>query len=113
MPWSVGVFAIVMACLAFGFGVHEVWTNGERDAYWRARMETMQRSWEDRYQLAQSQNATNQAELVKKFDIKERETRMLEYYINEVDGKLIHAGLIEPRERWGPEKRKQYEEKKP
>lgn len=43
----------------------------------------------------------------------ERETRMLEYYVNEVDGKLIHAGLIEPRERWSPEKRKQYEETKP
>lgn len=43
----------------------------------------------------------------------ERETRMLQYYVNEVDGKLIHAGFIEPRERWSPEKRKQYEETKP
>jgi len=42
----------------------------------------------------------------------ERETRMLQYYVNEVDGKLIHAGFIEPRERWSPEKRKQYEETK-
>ncbi len=41
----------------------------------------------------------------------ERETRMLQYYVNEVDGKLIHAGFIEPRDRWSPEKRKQYEEK--
>lgn len=43
----------------------------------------------------------------------ERETRMLEYYVNEVDGKLIHAGFIEPRDRWSPEKRQQYEEKHP
>lgn len=43
----------------------------------------------------------------------ERETRMLQYYINEVDGKLIHAGFIEPRDRWSPEKRKQYEEIQP
>lgn len=43
----------------------------------------------------------------------ERETRMLQYYVNEVDGKLIHAGFIEPRDRWSPEKRKQYEETKP
>lgn len=42
----------------------------------------------------------------------EREARMLQYYVNEVDGKLIHAGFIEPRERWSPEKRKQYEETK-
>lgn len=41
----------------------------------------------------------------------EREARMLQYYVNEVDGKLIHAGFIEPRERWSPEKRKQYEDK--
>lgn len=39
----------------------------------------------------------------------EREARMLQYYVNEVDGKLIHAGFIEPRDRWSPEKRKQYE----
>lgn len=31
-----------------------------------------------------------------------REARMLSYYVNEVDGKLIHAGFIEPRERWSP-----------
>lgn len=43
----------------------------------------------------------------------EKESRMLEYYVNEVDGKLIHAGFIEPRDRWSPEKRKQYEEKHP
>jgi hypothetical protein len=43
----------------------------------------------------------------------EREARMLAYYINEVDGKLIHAGFIEPRERWSPEKRKQYQENQP
>lgn len=43
----------------------------------------------------------------------EKEARMLEYYVNEVDGKLIHAGFIEPRDRWSPEKRKQYEEKHP
>lgn len=30
------------------------------------------------------------------------EARMLQYYVNEVDGKLIHAGFIEPRERWSP-----------
>ncbi len=39
----------------------------------------------------------------------ERETRMLQYYVNEVDGKLIHAGFIAPRDRWSPEKRKQLE----
>jgi hypothetical protein len=39
----------------------------------------------------------------------EREARMLQYYVNEVDGKLIHAGFIEPRDRWSPEKRQQYE----
>lgn len=43
----------------------------------------------------------------------EREARLLQYYVNEVDGKLIHAGFIEARDRWGPEKRKQYEETKP
>lgn len=39
----------------------------------------------------------------------EKEFRLLQYYVNEVDGKLIHAGFIEPRERWSPEKRKQYQ----
>ena len=43
----------------------------------------------------------------------EQEARMLEYYVNEVDGKLIHAGFIEPRDRWSPEKRKQYQGSKP
>jgi hypothetical protein len=38
-------------------------------------------------------------------NVAERETRMLQYYVNEVDGKLIHAGFIEQRERWSPAKR--------
>lgn len=40
---------------------------------------------------------------------KEREVRMLEYYVLEVDGKLIHAGLIEPREKWSPSKKAEYQ----
>lgn len=32
----------------------------------------------------------------------DRDSSLLAYYVNEVDGKLIHAGLIEPRERWSP-----------
>lgn len=36
----------------------------------------------------------------------ERETRMLEYYVMEVDGKLIKAGTIKPEESWSAQKAK-------
>lgn len=43
----------------------------------------------------------------------EQEARMLQYYVNELDGKLIHAGFIEPRERWSPAKKQELQEKHP
>jgi hypothetical protein len=36
----------------------------------------------------------------------ERETRMLEYYVMEVDGKLMRAGIIKPEESWSAKQRK-------
>lgn len=36
----------------------------------------------------------------------ERETRMLEYYVMELDGKLMNKGLITPDESWSVEKQK-------
>ena len=35
----------------------------------------------------------------------ERETRMLEYYVMENDGKLVEAGLLKPEETWSARKR--------
>ena len=34
----------------------------------------------------------------------ERETRMLEYYVMENDGKLVEAGLLKPNETWSAKK---------
>lgn len=35
----------------------------------------------------------------------ERETRMLEYYVMELDGKLMAGGIIKPPESWSAKKR--------
>lgn len=35
----------------------------------------------------------------------ERETRMLEYYVMELDGKLMASGVIEPNRSWSAQKR--------
>jgi hypothetical protein len=35
------------------------------------------------------------------------ETRMLEYYVMEVDGKLMQAGIIRPAETWSARKAKE------
>lgn len=37
----------------------------------------------------------------------ERETRMLEYYVMELDGKLMKQGVITPDESWSAHKSKQ------
>lgn len=37
----------------------------------------------------------------------ERETRMLEYYVMELDGKLMAAGVIESKESYSAKKRKE------
>jgi len=34
----------------------------------------------------------------------ERENRMLEYYIMELDGKLMKSGILDPRESWSAKK---------
>lgn len=34
----------------------------------------------------------------------ERENRMLEYYVMELDGKLMRNGLLDPRESWSAKK---------
>lgn len=36
-----------------------------------------------------------------------RETRMLEYYVMELDGKVMQAGIIKPEESWSARKRKE------
>lgn len=41
----------------------------------------------------------------------QRETRMLEYYVMELDGKVMQAGIIKPDESWSGRKLK--EEKEP
>jgi hypothetical protein len=44
------------------------------------------------------------------------ETRMLEYYVMQVDGKLMQANIIKPDESWSAQKAKQLkpeQEKKP
>lgn len=38
-----------------------------------------------------------------------RETRMLEYYLMELDGKVMQAGIIKPEESWSARKRKEQE----
>jgi hypothetical protein len=35
----------------------------------------------------------------------DRETRMLEYYVMELDGKAMRAGIIRPEESWSGKKR--------
>lgn len=35
-----------------------------------------------------------------------RETRMLEYYVMELDGKVMQSGIIKPEESWSAQKRK-------
>jgi hypothetical protein len=37
----------------------------------------------------------------------ETESRMLEYYVMEIDGKLMAAGVIQPPESWSGRKRKE------
>lgn len=34
----------------------------------------------------------------------ERENRMLEYYVMELDGKLMKSGMLDPRESWSAKK---------
>lgn len=41
----------------------------------------------------------------------ERESRMLEYYVMEMDGKLMKAGVLRPEESWSAQKRKREEQK--
>lgn len=36
-----------------------------------------------------------------------RETRMLEYYVMELDGKVMQSGIIKPEESWSARKRKE------
>jgi hypothetical protein len=36
----------------------------------------------------------------------ERETRMMEYYVMELDGKLMSAGIIQTEESWSAKKQK-------
>jgi hypothetical protein len=40
----------------------------------------------------------------------EREARMLEYYVMELDGKLMAMGVVKPPESWSAQKRKREEE---
>lgn len=40
----------------------------------------------------------------------ERETRMLEYYTMELDGKVMQAQIIKPEESWSARKRRQAEQ---
>lgn len=42
----------------------------------------------------------------------EREARMLEYYVMELDGKLMKLGIIQPEESWSAQKRKREEKSK-
>lgn len=42
----------------------------------------------------------------------ERETRLLEYYVMELDGKLMATGVINPPESWSAQKRKREEKGK-
>lgn len=37
----------------------------------------------------------------------DREARLLEYYVMELDGKLMRAGLLEPKESYSAKKRKE------
>lgn len=41
----------------------------------------------------------------------EREARMLEYYVMELDGKLMKEGIIEADQSWAARKRKREEQK--
>lgn len=43
----------------------------------------------------------------------ERETRMLEYYVMELDGKLMKSGFLNPDDSWSAQKRKREQESKP
>lgn len=47
-----------------------------------------------------------------KTTIAERETRLLEYYVMELDGKLMATGVIKPPESWSAQKRKREENDK-
>lgn len=40
-----------------------------------------------------------------------KETRMLEYYVMELDGKVMQAGIIKPEESWSARKREQEKRK--
>lgn len=56
--------------------------------------------------IREAQNASARAEQqTRQLQINERETRLLEYYVMELDGKLMRQGIIDPADSWSAKKR--------
>ena len=90
------VIALIGASVLVGIDIAERQRAIEQRAEERVAQEQQIASYQ--HQLAELQ-ATEQK--------RERETRMLEYYVMEVDGKLAHAGIVRPSQIWSARKRKE------
>jgi len=89
MPWI--VLAVLVGALGAGLAI----ANMPRQSDMSARLSDQQAQFNARIE-----------DLVRANNAKEQEVRMLEYYVMEVDGKLMQRNIIRPNESWSGRKLK-------
>lgn len=94
LPW----FAILFFVASVGLGISLSNQSRLNDA--SSRLTEVQLRYESRIAQMQSEFSWKIDDLKKSADMKEREVRMLEYYVVQMDGKLVAHHWLKASETW-------------